>query len=236
LIFTVNIKFAVIAIASSFALGGTGVLVWNVTHKTPNITTEQATYSSSNSIHKEPIHKGEVYSGNLTSTQKKELQNKIQINKALAWLDSQKPEEQMRDEIQSILNQPDITIKETKTLTPDIQKKAILYAKLAFVLPEYIELESSLVNTWTGEKSEDPESEKRLDEINSELINNFGKILRPPAVITDEEGNEYMISSTSMFAQIAEYLGKELPIDGDPDYFSARDYHPEKSYNNDRQY
>jgi hypothetical protein len=232
LILTVNIKLAVIAITSSLALGGTGVLLWQATHKTPNSVTNQAIYTSSHINQDKSINKKNVYSGNLTAVQKKELQEKIQINKALAWLNSQKPEEQMRDEIQSMLNQPEMSVRETKTLTPEIQRKAILYAKLAFMLPEYIELESMLVNTWTGEKSEDPSLEDRFDKLNSDMINNFGKILRPPAVITDDEGNEYVLSSTVMLSQIAEYLGKELPLDGNPDYFSARDYQPERSYNN----
>jgi len=238
LIFTVNIKFAVIAIVSMLSLGGTGVIIWQSIHRASNLTDNQVvSMSSQENIKKSIIHKEDVYTGDLTPVQKKELQEKIQINKALAWLNSQKSDEQSQYEIQSILEQPDISIREIKALTPEIQKKAMLYAKLASILPEYIHLESLMINIWSGKTKEDSSLEERYDDLNTELINTFGKILRPPAVITDEEGNEYVISSTTMFKQIAEYLGKELPIDGNPDYFSARDYQSEKSYNNsDRPY
>ena len=40
----------------------------------------------------------------------------------------------------------------------------------------------------------------------------------------DETGNIKSLSPEVIFDQIAKYIGKNLPFDGNNDYFSAKDY------------
>lgn len=234
-IFTVNIKLAIITIVSSLALGGTGVLIWQSTHRTPDSTFNQAIDISSPEKHENPLISKKAYTGNLTKKQKKEVHEYNLINEALVWLDSQKPDEKIY-EIQSMSEQSYVPPAGTKTPSFEIQKKASLYAKLSLILPEYKRLESTLTDMYAGTIDQDPSIEDRLDGLTWEIVNIFGSILRPPAFVMDDAGNKYVADSAPMFTQIAEYLGKELPYDGNPDYFSAKDYQSKKSNTNSQSY
>ena len=46
----------------------------------------------------------------------------------------------------------------------------------------------------------------------------------PPAITRDKRGVIRGVNLAPLFTQVAEYMGKELPFDGNPDYFSAEYY------------
>jgi len=114
-------------------------------------------------------------------------------------------------------------------LSPEMKRKVELYAELAEVLPD-LKWAWENLPTWARLRERDYSDEeiiyinKKFDESLNKVIELCDPIIRPPAVRRDERGVVQAINLTPMFAQIAEYLGKKLPFDGNPDYFSAEDY------------
>jgi len=107
-------------------------------------------------------------------------------------------------------------------LSSEMKRKVELYAELAGILPDF-----KWAWTHSGPKSVleggTPVEDPATDLLN-EILELCDPIIGPPAVRRDERGVIQAINLAPMFAQVAEYLGKELPFDGNPDYFSAEDY------------
>jgi len=116
---------------------------------------------------------------------------------------------------------------ESKELTPEIKQKVELYTELASILPEYKRLWAHLLDMPAGDKNRTNEElalVKRSYELDMEIVKMCESFLHSPAIMKDERGIVQQMNIGPMFAQIAEHLGKELPFDGNKDYFSAEDY------------
>ncbi len=121
-------------------------------------------------------------------------------------------------------------------LSPEMKKKAELFAELAKILPEFkimwykpLEIHSQALHTTDeGELNriynEASKAEERKQELLSRLISLCDPILKPPAIEKDERGVVQIINVADICIQLAEYFGKKLPFDGNPDYLAAEDY------------
>lgn len=117
--------------------------------------------------------------------------------------------------------------KGAKELSPELQRKVEVYTELASILPEYKRLVPLVLNIPSGDKNR-TDSERALiahwGEIGKRILDLCEPFIGPPAIKRDERGVIQELNLAPLFTQVAKYMGKELPFDENPDYFSAKDY------------
>ncbi|RLE47790.1 MAG: hypothetical protein DRJ31_08340 [Candidatus Methanomethylicota archaeon] len=137
------------------------------------------------------------------------------------WISSPPLEEAEEDERSDTMEEG------FEELPPDIQEKVEIYAELAEILPEFKELWPITLNIPGGDENRTEEQLaiiRRSSELLTRIIDLCESFLGPPAIYRNEKGVVTQVNLAPMFTQIARHLGKELPFDGNPDYFSAEDY------------
>jgi len=229
-IMKLSIKTKLIAggIAVILLLVGAGVLVDR--HYVQNKSEQKALHTSQEDYSKssaKSVSNGEKsYKKGVIESVKKEITHeKIQADEYKAEtsaMNEAKNDKFVRDTDSSkVLGR---SADESKNLIPEIKQKAELYAELSLILPEYLQLESLLIDMSAGKIDRDSKADERFAILEGKIINLFGPILHSPAVEVDDAGNKFIKNTAPALIQISEYLGKELPFDGSPDYFAANDY------------
>lgn len=193
-----------------------------------------ATRQFSNRAHKnEPIHKPQPGSDN------KRI-NGEDIDKAIAWLESLESDDTTRenaaeeDTTESVVFAPSF---EAQELSPELTLKIEQYAKLAEIMPLLREVDQTVDRLCEethvyGElfcKARGPEQDKideimiRLDaEIRTELAQEEAYRMQvsemfPALGLYEEDHDGYSFHIN----RLVEYFGRELPWNGNPDYFQA---------------
>lgn len=117
--------------------------------------------------------------------------------------------------------------KGAEELSPELKRKVEIYTELASILPEYKRLTPLILEIPAGDKNR-TDSQLALirhwGELGKRILDLCEPFIGPPAIQRDERGVVQELNLAPMFTQIAEHLGKELPFDENPDYFSAKDY------------
>jgi len=122
--------------------------------------------------------------------------------------------------------------KGAEELSPELQRKVETYAELAKLLPIAKREFEVMVTFPAGDANRTPEQLAFIREAAER--DTLGRILAlvepvmgpigPPAIHRDERGVVQQVNMGPLFTQIAAYMGKELPFDGNSDYFSTKDY------------
>jgi len=223
---TTKMKVVMAGIVVLLALSGTGILVWN-SHQSANKLSDSTSIQESQKV---PL-KSQGNSLAITNkTNTKDTSNRqkkdIQIDEASAQTDSYKANNQLKNESQSENKSLKTVAGENQASSPEIQKKSELYTELASIIPEFVKLEALMIDITAGKIEMDNEDEinRSCSKLVDRLFYMFESVLRPPAIMEAEDGSKGIVNTAPALAQIAEYLGKELPFDGNSDYFSAKDY------------
>jgi RNA polymerase sigma-70 factor (ECF subfamily) len=231
---TTKMKIVIAGIVVLLALSGTGVLVWN-SHQSTNDLSDSTSIQADQKVPlKSPASK--IHTSNISDRQNKDKQKNTQLDEVSAQTDLYKVNNQVKNGTQSERNESQsknetskVIADENKLLSPEIQEKSEIYTELASILPEYKRSWSSIamLNMPVGDMNRTDEEIaffKRLSELDYKIIGMCESFLRPPAIVRDDKGVVQQMNSNLMFTQIAEYLGKELPFDGNMDYSFAKDY------------
>jgi len=112
--------------------------------------------------------------------------------------------------------------KGAKELSPELQRKAEIYTELGKILPEFKSI--WYASDDKGWLSGNTPAGARYSELLEMIIALCEPFIGPPAIRRDERGVIQELNLAPMFTQAAKYMGKELPFDGNSDYFSAKDY------------
>ncbi|MGQ9608275.1 MAG: sigma-70 family RNA polymerase sigma factor [bacterium] len=224
-------KLIIIGISIILVGGGTTSIVWYHSRSmkasseaTVDRTTKQSLPNSTERASGVSTSKDKSVSQYVNNVKGGKITNE-EARQAIEWLDS----------LKSKTEQISINKGMDKEMSPEMKKKAELYAELAKILPEFKrarnkghELLQSAQYLPTDERIKAVEEATKLLEGSGdlllEIINLCGPILRPPAVERDERGVPQKINVIDICAQLAEYFGKKLPFDGNPDYLSAENY------------
>jgi RNA polymerase sigma factor (sigma-70 family) len=225
---TTKMKIVIAGIVVLLALSGTGVLVWN-SHQSTNKLSDSTSVQSDQKVPLKSQMKSsanETHTSNITDGQNKDKQKDTQLNEASAQTDLNKVSDQSKNESQSENKSLKTMAGGSQALSPEVQKKSELYTELASIIPEYVQLQSLLSDISSGKTEIDNEEEinRSFVKLDTRLFYMFESVLRPPAIMECEDGSKGIVNTAPALAQIAEYLGKELPFDGNSDYNSAKDY------------
>lgn len=120
-----------------------------------------------------------------------------------------------------LLSDEDLQGEKTEELSPELQRKVEIYAELASLLPEYKRLWQLALKIPNGDENRTPEQLaliRHWGEVAKRISDLCEPLIGPP---TEERGKRGL---AFFYTQVAESLGKELPFDGNPDYFSVEDY------------
>ena len=217
----------------SFVISKRGKLNANALEENQEIATIAARQFSNRAHEDKPIHKAQ------SESDTKSIDNE-EIDEAIAWLESLESDDITRedaadeDETESVASAPSF---EAQELLPELTLKIKQYAKLAEIMPLLRELDQTVERLCEethvyGElfrKAHGPEQDKideimiRLDaEIRAKLAKEEAYRMQvsemfPALDLYEEDHDGYSFHVN----RLVEYFGRELPWDGDPDYFQA---------------
>ncbi|MBI1928931.1 hypothetical protein HYR99_32385, partial [Candidatus Poribacteria bacterium] len=112
--------------------------------------------------------------------------------------------------------------KGAEELSPELKRKVEIYTEVGKILPEFKSI--WYASDDKGWLSGNTPAGARYGELLERIIALCEPFIGPPAIRRDERGVIQQVNLAPLFTQIAEHLGKELPFDGNSDYFSAKDY------------
>jgi RNA polymerase sigma-70 factor (ECF subfamily) len=235
---SIKTKLIVGGIAIILLLGGAGVLVNR--HYVRNRSKQNISQISQENYSKspaKPVSNGEKSStkGVIKSVKKEITLEKIQAGESKAEtlaMNEAKSNESAKNANSSNTSGVSAgeSANESKELTPEMKQKVDVYTELASLLPEFKKVWPILTSVPNGDNNRTDEQLaiiKQFSGLLDKILRICDPFIGPPAIFRPGDpgyGQYGGINLLPMFTQVAKYLGKELPFDGNTDYFSAEDY------------